>query len=297
MSEDKPDSRNTPVTRDHRRQWRRFRYVYPVISRRSKGLSIGVNLNPDKSCNFGCVYCQINRRIRRDLDHVDLDVLRDELSSVMHEATSGRLWDEPRFAETPPKMRRVNDIAFSGDGEPTCLPNFDRAVQAAADVKAAHDAADVKIVVITNATRLRDHQVRLALPILDAHNGEIWAKLDAGSEEFFRRVNRPSGDVTLREITDNIKSVAIGRPVVIQSLFFRLDGDPPAEAELAEYCDRLSEIIAAGGQIKLVQAHTIARPPAEPNVSALSDAELDAVAGRIRSAVPDVPVETYYGSQ
>ncbi len=295
MGKDDTGRANPPVTSDHRRQWRRFRYVYPVISRRSKGLSIGVNLNPDKSCNFGCVYCQINRRIRRDLDHADIDVLAEELSSVMREATSGRLWKEPRFAETPAKLRRINDIAFSGDGEPTCLPDFDRAVLTAADVKDANEAADVKIVVITNATMLDSPQVRRALPVLDSHNGEIWTKLDAGTEEFFRRINRPAGDVTLRRIIENITLVAAGRPVVIQSLFFRLDGASPPEREVAAYCRRLREIIAAGGQIKLVQAHTVARPPAEPNVSALSNDDLDAIADKIRSAVPGVPVETYYG--
>ncbi|MGC9455670.1 MAG: radical SAM protein [Phycisphaerae bacterium] len=293
---DQPEADKAPVTRDHRRQWRDCLYVYPVISRRSKGLSIGVNLNPDKRCNFGCIYCQINRRIRRELSHVELPVLRDELSLAMREASTGRLWSEPRFSVTPAELRRINDIALSGDGEPTCLANFDHAVQVAADVKEAHGADDVKIVVITNATRLRDPQVRRALPVLDANNGEIWAKLDAGTEEFFQRVNRPAGGVTLAEVVENIKSVAVDRPVVIQSLFFRFDGEPPAESQLHAYCDRLSEIVSAGGRIKLIQVHTVARPPAEASVAALSDAELDAVAARVRTALPDVPVEKYYGA-
>ncbi|MFP3938354.1 MAG: radical SAM protein [Phycisphaerae bacterium] len=293
---DKPDAGEPPVTRDHRRQWRDCLYVYPVISRRSRGLSIGVNLNPDKRCNFGCVYCQINRRIRRELSHVELPVLRDELDLALREATGGGLWREPRFAETPSELRRVNDIAFSGDGEPTCLANFDHAVKVAADVKDAHGADDVKIVVITNATRLRDPQVRRALPVLDAHNGEIWAKLEAGTEEFFARVNRPAGDITLAEIVENIKSVAVDRSVVIQSLFFRLSGEPPGESELDAYCERLGEIVSAGGSIKLIQVHTVARPPAEAAVAALSNAELDAVAAKVRTALPDVPVESYYGA-
>ena len=46
---------------DHRREWREFDYAYPVLSRRSKGISLGVNLNPDKICNFDCVYCEVDR--------------------------------------------------------------------------------------------------------------------------------------------------------------------------------------------------------------------------------------------
>ena len=50
------------VVQDHSRVFRDLIFVYPVISRRSQGLSIGVNLNPDKRCNFDCVYCEVDRR-------------------------------------------------------------------------------------------------------------------------------------------------------------------------------------------------------------------------------------------
>jgi wyosine [tRNA(Phe)-imidazoG37] synthetase (radical SAM superfamily) len=285
-----------PVTRDHRRQWRRCLYVYPVISRRSKGLSIGVNLNPDKQCNFSCIYCQIDRRIRRDLNEVDLPTLAGELRLALQEATSGNLWSEARFAPTPEALRRINDIAFSGDGEPTCLPNFDEAVEIAAAARKEIGRNDVKIVVITNASQFDQPQFKRALPLLDAGNGEIWAKLDAGTEEFFRRVNRPYPVITLRHILANICSVARGRPVVIQSLFFRTENRAPPEREINAYIENLREIITGGGKIKLVQVHTIARPPASPSVGALPNEELDAIADKVRAALGNVAVETYYGA-
>ncbi|GHV16314.1 hypothetical protein AGMMS49938_16200 [Fibrobacterales bacterium] len=46
---------------DHSRTFSDFRFVYPVISRRAKGLSIGVNCTPNKTCNFNCIYCQVDR--------------------------------------------------------------------------------------------------------------------------------------------------------------------------------------------------------------------------------------------
>jgi len=284
-----------PVVRDHRRQWRNCLYVYPVISRRARGLSIGVNINPDKTCNFSCLYCQIDRRARRNLDTVDIPTLAAELGQAMRAAQNGDLWREPRFAEVPPELRKINDIAFSGDGEPTCLPNFDQAVAAATQVKRRFGRDDVRIVVITNASRLDESQVARALPLLDANNGQIWAKLDAGSEEYFRQVNRPAGDITLHKVLDNIIAVARSRPVVIQSLFFRIAGQAPPAAEIDAYCARLREITAAGGRIELVQVHTIARPPQDPAASSLPDWALDAVAAKVRQAAPGLRVETYYG--
>ena len=50
-----------PLHTQHERRFEANRFVYPVLSRRSKGLSLGVNLNPDKVCNFDCIYCQVDR--------------------------------------------------------------------------------------------------------------------------------------------------------------------------------------------------------------------------------------------
>jgi wyosine [tRNA(Phe)-imidazoG37] synthetase (radical SAM superfamily) len=283
------------VLRDHRRQWRDYLYVYPVISRRARGLSIGVNLNPDKRCNFACPYCQIDRRKRRSLKYVDLIKMGQELATALDEAMSGRLWHERPFDTVKPALRRINDIAFSGDGEPTCVPNFDKAVEIAAAAKKAALCNDVKLVVITNATALDQPQVQNALPILDVNNGEIWAKLDAGSEDYFQSVNRPCPGLTLDKIVLDIASIARARPVVIQTLFFRMRDQGPSAQEIAAYCGRLRSITGSGGRIKLVQLHTIARKPAQSWVTALPDRELDAIANTVRKLIPDAPVETYYG--
>ncbi|MBT7171479.1 MAG: radical SAM protein, partial [Phycisphaerales bacterium] len=175
---------------DHRRQWLDCCYVYPVISRRSRGLSVGVNLNIDKRCNFACRYCQINRRLKREAFAVDIDVLEAELRAVLSSAADGTIWDEERFGATPEKFRRINDIAFSGDGEPTTVENFPQAVAAAAHVKAELGLDEVQIVIITNATRLGSETFATALEILRENNGHIWAKLDAGTDDYFQRVNR-----------------------------------------------------------------------------------------------------------
>lgn len=292
------------VTRDHRRQWRGFTYVYPVVSRRASGVSVGVNLNLDKRCNFRCVYCQVDRRprparaARRRGRHVpiDLPLLASELRDALGQVISGRLWREKRFAATPPEMRRLNDIAFSGNGEPTCLPDFDKAVAVAAGVKARLGLGDVKLVVITNAALLDQPQFLRAIPILQQSNGQVWAKLDAGTEKRFRRVNRPRGRATLDDICRNIAAAARQVPVAIQMLLFAMNGRPPASAELAAYCRRISGMLRAGAQITQVQLHTIARPPAERNVRWLTDDQMDAMADTVRTALPGLDVTVTYGA-
>lgn len=290
-----PDPNPDRLVEDHRRQWRACRFVYPVISRRARGLSIGVNLNIDKRCNFGCIYCQIDRRIGRQPFELDLDGLARELDEALDAAISGGLYREERFAETPEALRRINDIAFSGDGEPTCLPQFPDAVQVAADALARANRPEVKIILITNATRLREPSTIEGLKLLDARNGEIWAKLDAGTEEHFRLVNRPPASLTLQDICDNLLATALVRPIVIQTLWMKINDEPPSDTEIDAYIGRLRWLIGNGGQVKLLQLHTIARPPAKANVAMLPEPSLRAIAERIRTELSELDVQVFPG--
>ncbi len=113
---------------DHSRQFEQNLYVYPVLSRRSRGISVGINLNPDKICNFDCVYCQVDRQTPSPVAEVDEQRLLGELDETLELVLSGRLYLGQRFASVPGPLRRLNDIAFSGDGEPTTYPGFARIV-------------------------------------------------------------------------------------------------------------------------------------------------------------------------
>ncbi len=277
MASENPGTRQflqTFVTR-HPRSFGSFAYVYPVVSRRAGGVSIGINLNPDKICNFDCVYCQVERVKPLIPREVDLQQLRAELADMLTWVSQEGLFEHPAFADLPPERRRVHDIAFSGDGEPTACPKFKEAVQIAAEARRNLGFEPLKIVLITNATLLDRPQVEEGLAILDANNGEIWAKLDAGTPGYFARVARTK--MSFDRILKSITHAARKRPIVIQSLFMRLEGEPPSEAELHAYCDRLNEIGREGGKIKLVQIYTVSRKPAETFVSALSDEELAAI--------------------
>ncbi|MDR1728890.1 MAG: radical SAM protein [Acidobacteriota bacterium] len=282
--------------RRHERRWRGHRFVYAVVSRRSRGVSVGVNLSPGKACNFGCAYCQVKRpappaqAMPGREAQVDEVVLAQELDGILQAERDGSLYGEPPFDALPAAGRGVRDIAFSGDGEPTAYPGFGRVVDIAAAARARHGLSDAKLVLITNAAYLGEPAVRDALEVLDANNGEVWAKLDAGTEGYFRKVNRAAA--SLDGILGNILGAARRRPVVIQTLWMRLDGDAPPPGEVESYCGRLQALLDAGGRLKAIQLHTVARAPAEGYVAPLTGAEMEGVANLVRARLP-VPVELF----
>lgn len=282
------------VHRDHRRTYGENLYVYPVVSRRSKGVSIGINLNPDKICNFDCVYCQVDRSTPGPVKEVNPDVLMDELSLLLDLVESGELFQFDRFVETPQELRRLNDFAFSGDGEPTTCPQFPEIVSRVADLKRQRNLDNVKLVLITNSTRFHHPRVRQGLEILMQNQGEVWAKLEAGTEEYYHLIDRTT--IPFQTILDNVKWAAQQFPIVIQSLFMRVQGEPPTQQEQIAFCDRLKEILQAGGVITLVQIYTIARRPAEDYVAPLSKSEVDALVALVQERT-GLSAEPFYGPE
>ena len=293
MMNETPDSaRGRSLFEAHGRDFLDNRYVYPVLSRRSGGISIGVNVNRDMTCNFDCVYCQVDRSKSRKKKAVELPRLADELRQMVELVLSGQIYRQTKFRDVPDPLRRLCDIAISGDGEPTMCVEFERVVATCAEAR-AKCPDDVKLVLITNAALLHREPVRRGLEILDENRGEIWAKLDAGTEAYYRQIARSA--VPWRQILDNLREAARARPIVIQTLSARLHDAAPSPDELEAYCERLGEIVAGGGRIKLVQIHTTARRPAEPWVRPLADAEVDAVAALVRRRT-GLAVAVFYGS-
>jgi wyosine [tRNA(Phe)-imidazoG37] synthetase (radical SAM superfamily) len=291
-SENELPLRMAKAWRRHERRWKSNRYVYAVVSRRSRGISIGINLNPDKGCNFDCIYCQVNRNIAPEFRRVDLQKLSDELDLILGSEKNGSLYEEDeRFQLLTQAERGVRDIAFSGDGEPTTFPRFGEAVRIAADARRRFDLNSTKLVLITDAAYLSKPAVRAALEVMDENNGEIWAKLDAGTEEYFRRVNR--SNVSLKRIMENILDAARVRPIVIQSLWCRIQDSTPPFGEIEAYCDQLNALLAAGGRLKNLLLYTIARDPSGSAASPLLPDELDQIAASIKSRVP-IPAEVFY---
>ena len=261
--------------RDHRRELDRNRYVYAVVSRRARGLSIGVNLNPDKRCNFDCPYCQVDRTTPGGPSRVDVPDLAAELEDLLRRA-GGDLWAHPPFDTVAPDRRRVADVAFAGDGEPTTPPEFPAAARAAREAR-DRLAPGVPLRLLTNATLFHKDRVRAALAEFDG----LWCKLDAGTEAYFQVVDGTR--LPFRRILDNLLLVARERPIVLQSLFLTLNGRGPDDAEVAAWVERMREIVDQGGRIEHVQVYTVARTPSDPRAGALPGERLEAIAAAARA--------------
>ena len=280
MGEIKSIQSSWAAVQDHTRHFSDFTFVYPVISRRSKGLSIGVNLNPDKVCNFDCIYCEVDRRIPGAVTEVDLRQMKDELTAMVRFAKDGGLAKEPKFEEVPWLTREVKDIAFSGDGEPTMIHNFAECVETVVEVQQSEGLDETKIVLITDAAGLDKADVKRGLKLMDTHHGEIWGKLDAGTEDYYREVNR--SNVKFDRILSNLLETARARPIIIQSLFLKVHGQAMPAAELDAYCGRLNDLTESGGQISEVHLYTVARPTPEAFAAKLELAELENMAAAVR---------------
>ena len=253
------------------------RFIYTVISSRAGGLSLGVNMNPDRQCNFDCAYCEVNRRGASVEKKLLADVLASELRRALREVESGQLRQRPGYQSLPAELLKLRHVALSGDGEPTLAPNFHEALESVVRVRAL--GGFFKIVLITNGTGLDLPEVQRGLEFL-TRSDEIWIKLDGGTQAFLNQVNRP--DVKLEKILANILLTGRQRPVVIQSLFAAIQGDEPPAEEIKVYAQRLKELKEAGAQIALVQIYSAARPGANSEWGHLPLRVLSQIAQTVR---------------
>jgi wyosine [tRNA(Phe)-imidazoG37] synthetase (radical SAM superfamily) len=261
------------------REWLGNRFVYAVVSPRAYGLSIGVNMNPDKQCKFGCEYCEVDRLVPPLTKKLDVDVMTGELQRTLALADSGELRKFLAYQNTPSGLLDLRHVALSGDGEPTFCPNFLEAVHAVIHVRARGRFPFFKIVLITNAAGLDLRKVQDCLKLFTQQD-EIWAKLDAGTQAYMNKVNRPA--CSLEKILSNILTTARQRPVIIQSLFPLLNDEEPPAGEIEEYARRLNELKKAGAQIPLVQIYSATRPTAQSKCGHLPLKTLSLIAERVR---------------
>jgi wyosine [tRNA(Phe)-imidazoG37] synthetase (radical SAM superfamily) len=265
------------------------RFVYIIFSPRAGGLSLGINLTPNKICNFDCLYCEVNRHESVADAELDLNVLGDELERTLQIIRSGRLRERAPYRTLPSDLLNLRHVALSGDGEPTLSPQFGAVVEKVIHLRARGHYRFLKTVLITNASGLDRVEVQTALQHFTSFD-EIWAKLEVGTEEELHRVNRP--DCSLQKILSNILSVAQKRPIVIQSLFPSVRGAGPAFKEIEAYAQRLKELKDAGAQISLVQIYSATRASAHSECGHLPLRALKEIARRVRE-VTALKVEIY----
>jgi wyosine [tRNA(Phe)-imidazoG37] synthetase (radical SAM superfamily) len=262
-----------------RRDFLENRFVYLAISPRARGLSIGINFNPDAACNFDCLYCDVDRSIVRPDLLIDCDVAARELEQTLALVHSPGLKGLPLYSALPPELLSLRHVALSGDGEPTASPQFLEMVQTAVHVRARGRFPFYKIVLITNASHLDMPEVQEGLTLFTTQD-EVWAKLDAGTQAYMDLVNR--GTVPLETILRNILLTARKRPVIIQSLFSSVDGVAPSLEEITAFSNRLKDLKDAGANISLVQIYSATRPTASNRVAHLPLRTMSQIAATVR---------------
>ncbi|HON14615.1 MAG TPA: hypothetical protein PK897_10870 [Treponema sp.] len=236
--------------REHRLDREAGAIVYPVISRRSRGLSIGINLFPDqKLCSFDCPYCEVfpfTTDLRFSLKAMEQG-LRQLAVSLKSGETGG--------------IGAVRDISFSGNGEPTMHPDFIPALELAAQLR-MELFPKAKLVLITNGAGLldpamTDYLARSArneckMVRQSAMKGsagvepergllEIWLKIDAGTEAWYKKINRSA--IPFQALNEAINAFAVGAPFIIQTMICKIDGKLPPQEEVSAWEQRVRVLL------------------------------------------------------
>ena len=267
---------------DHNRDVSGMKYIYPVVSRRAGGVSIGINLNVNNACNWRCVYCQVPNLARGTPPPIELDVLARELRSFLTYALQGDFMTR-YVAEGD---RQLQDVAFSGNGEPTSAKAFPEVLMLVEQILrefnllGEHQANPIKVRLITNGSLMDKPAILDSMRHLAQCNGEVWFKLDAGTQAGIARIN----DVNLNPQShiQRLQSCAEVCPTFIQTCMFAMDGEPPAEADIAAYLTLISEVRQV---VKGVHLYGLARPSYQleaPRLSRLPVQWLEALAQRMR---------------
>lgn len=266
---------------DHRRDIAGMTYVYPVVSRRAGGVSVGINLNPNNACNWRCIYCQVPELARGSAPPIDLTLLERELATLLSEILHGCFLAE----HVPERFRRLRDIALSGNGEPTTSRQFAEVIEIVARVIAEMGLGkQVKVVVITNGSLADKRWVRPGLARLGALGGELWFKVDAATSEGLRAINgtrvQPEAHARRLEIATALC------PTWIQTCVFALDGQSWDAQARAAYLAFLARARAFPKPPRGVLLYGLARPSMQPEASRLARlprAWLEALAADIRA--------------
>ncbi len=267
---------------DHNRDVSGLRYIYPVVSRRAEGVSLGINLNVNNACNWRCVYCQVPNLARGTPPPIDLNLLEQELRMFLDEVLYGDFMQRYVAEED----RHLQDIAFSGNGEPTSAKEFPQVLQIVEKVLREFGLLDVgrdkpiKVRLISNGSLLDKPAVIESIRHLATCNGEVWFKLDAGTKAGIARIN----DVNLNPETHiaRLRMCAQACPTFIQTCMFAMDDVPPTEADIAAYLALIEQVKDV---VQGVHLYGLARPSYQaeaPRLSRLAPEWLEAVAQRIR---------------
>lgn len=269
------------TTTDHSRDSAGLSYVYPVISRRSGGLSIGINLNPNNACNWRCIYCQVPDLIRGTSPEINLQQLQQELDEFLNDVINGDFYDHYEVAED---LRIIKDIAISGNGESTSAVEFDQIIKLIVQSISRFILQDkIKLVLITNGSLAHKEVVQSGLSTMSSINGEIWFKLDSGTDDGLKNIN--NAGLSIERVKENLKIVSALCPTWLQTCVFKLDDELPSRNECESYLQFLATLKEENIEVNGVLLYGLARPSMQieaPRLSAVSEVWMNDFAEEIK---------------
>jgi len=201
----------------------------PVNSRRF-GISLGIDLSPkEKSCNFDCVYCELDAS-----KPVDSIKNPPKVSDIVKEV-------EQKLKEHP----SVEVITITSNGEPTLYPHLKELVDSLNSIK-----GDKKLLILSNGSTVCDKDIQEALKEIDI----VKLSLDCASQRCFKKIDRPLKDIELNHIVECMKELDV-KTLIIEILLVKGINDKEEEFE------KLNQLLQ---EIKpdRVDIGTIDRPPA-----------------------------------
>lgn len=249
---------------DHDRTVAGLKYIYPVLSRRAGGLSIGVNFNVNNACNWRCIYCQVPELKLGAPPEMDFQVLEQELRFFLSDVLHGDFYERFNVAKD---NRVIKDIAISGNGEPTSLKDFDRAVDTVGRIATELGVLPSShFVLITNGSLMHQPRVRAGLSELKRFGGEVWFKFDSATERGRKRLNNAAQP--LEQAKDNLVLSAGLCPTKIQTCLVDYRGEGLSEIEETAYLRFLIDM-KRRAPVDTVMLYTIARPSCQPEAESL----------------------------
>ncbi len=277
------------TTSDHNRDKAGLTYIYPVLSRRAGGLSIGVNLNINNACNWQCIYCQVPNLIRGSAPSVNIDKLGHELRHFLGDVIHGGFYDREEIAD---EYRIIKDIAISGNGESTTAIEFDQVVSVIELILKEYGLlGSIKCVLITNGSMVNRLHVKKGLKKLAKMNGEVWFKIDSATPKGIATINQVRGSnlSTLKRL----KIAAELCPTWIQTCVFSYKDQPPDEIETNAYINLLEATISRNIPVKGVLLYGVERQSFQPEaklIKKLPESWLQDLALKIKALPLDVSV-------
>jgi wyosine [tRNA(Phe)-imidazoG37] synthetase (radical SAM superfamily) len=257
------------TTNDHSRDSVGLKYVYPAMSRRSGGLSIGINFNTNSACNWRCIYCQVPDLMRGTAPEMDFLLLEQELRLFLNDVLHGDFYDRFEIAQ---ELRVIKDVAISGNGEPTSLVGFEKAIALIGEI--ATELAVLPLanyVLITNGSLMHQTKVQLGLKRLNHYNGQVWFKLDSATDVGRKRINNTDQSVQ-KALAGIVVSADLCR-TKLQTCVLNYQGQGLVASEKNAYLELLKQIKQQTNILE-VMLYTIARPSFQPE--AIDIVKLDA---------------------